>query len=227
MGAAVADILPFALGIGFFPVPIITMILVLFSPRARVNGLAFMAGWIVGIAALTAIFALATDSAGADTDRATYALVSWVKIVLGIGLLWLAYRQWRRRPARGQASEMPAWMKRVDELTPGWAVGLGLLQSAGSPKNIILTAGAGTSIGQVGLTAGEIAGVVLAFTAVASVTTGGPVLYYLLSGERAMAVLEAIKRWLLQNLAVVMTVMLVVLGAVLMAKGIHGLFGGV
>jgi hypothetical protein len=53
MVAALVDILPFALGIGFFPVPIVTMILLLFSPKARVNGLGFMAGWIAGIGGLT------------------------------------------------------------------------------------------------------------------------------------------------------------------------------
>jgi hypothetical protein len=225
LGTAIGDILPFALGIGFFPIPIITMILVLFSPNARANGLGFMAGWILGVAALPTIFTLATEGVGADRDPATYILVSWIKVLLGVGLLVLAYRQWRARPAPGQEPEMPGWMRRIDSLTPGGAVGTGLLLSAGSPKNIVLGAGAGTSIGQLGLPPGEIAVVVLVFTAVASVTTGGPVLYYLLNGERAMAVLKTIRVWLTQNLAAVMTVMLLILGAVLIGNGIHGLSG--
>jgi hypothetical protein len=42
-----------------------------------------------------------------------------------------------------------------------------------------------------------------------------------------MALLETIKRWLLLNLAAVMTVILLALGVVLMAKGVRGLSVGV
>lgn len=225
MGAAIGDILPFAVGMAVFPLPIITVILLLFSPNARANGLGFVAGWTAGVAAATLTFALVADGAGADTDRSTHAFVSWTKLLLGVGLLFLAFRQWRRRSAPGRDPEMPGWMKRIDCFTPRKALGTGLLLSAGSPKNLILAAGAGGTVGEMGLATAEMAVVVLWFTAVASVTIAGPVLYYLWSRERAMELLEEIKLWLIQNSATVLTVMLLVLGAVLMGNGIRGLSG--
>ena len=42
MGQAIGEVLPFAVGVAISPVPIIAVILVLFSARARVNGPAFL-----------------------------------------------------------------------------------------------------------------------------------------------------------------------------------------
>jgi hypothetical protein len=64
------------------------------------------------------------------------------------------------------------------------------------------------------------------FTALASLTTAGPVLYYVANGERAMAVLDEVKRWLIQNSATVMTMILLILGTVMIGNGIRGLAGG-
>jgi hypothetical protein len=44
MGQAIGEVIPFAVGIAISPVSIIAVILMLFSPRARVNGLFFLVG---------------------------------------------------------------------------------------------------------------------------------------------------------------------------------------
>jgi hypothetical protein len=50
MGSVIGDILPVAVGV-VSPVPVIALILMLFSKRARVNGPAFAMGWSVREAA--------------------------------------------------------------------------------------------------------------------------------------------------------------------------------
>jgi len=45
MGQGVSAILTFAVGVAISPVPIIAVILMLFSQRARVNGPMFLVGW--------------------------------------------------------------------------------------------------------------------------------------------------------------------------------------
>jgi hypothetical protein len=40
MGAAIGDILPLAVGVAISPVPVIAIVLMLGTPRARSNGLA-------------------------------------------------------------------------------------------------------------------------------------------------------------------------------------------
>jgi hypothetical protein len=51
MGQAISEVLPFAIGVAISPVPIIAVIVVFFSGRAKVNGPAFLAGSLVGVAA--------------------------------------------------------------------------------------------------------------------------------------------------------------------------------
>ena len=46
MGQAIGGSLPLAVGIALSPIPIIAVVLMLTSPRARVNGPAFVLGWL-------------------------------------------------------------------------------------------------------------------------------------------------------------------------------------
>jgi hypothetical protein len=48
MTPGLAEVLPFAVGVAISPVPIIAVILMLFSSRATVNGPMFLIGWAVG-----------------------------------------------------------------------------------------------------------------------------------------------------------------------------------
>jgi hypothetical protein len=52
MGQAIGQALPYAVGVALSPVPIIAVVLMLATPQGRINGPAFLAGWIVGIAPL-------------------------------------------------------------------------------------------------------------------------------------------------------------------------------
>ena len=49
MGQAIGEILPLAVGVALSPIPIIAIILMLGTPRARSNGPAFALGWLVGL----------------------------------------------------------------------------------------------------------------------------------------------------------------------------------
>lgn len=60
MGQTIGNVLPLALGVGISPIPIVAVVLMLATPRGRVNGPAFLLGWIVGIAAVgTAVLVIA------------------------------------------------------------------------------------------------------------------------------------------------------------------------
>jgi hypothetical protein len=49
LGEAIGDLLPAAVGVALSPVPIVAVILMLGTPRARTNGPAFAAGWVAGL----------------------------------------------------------------------------------------------------------------------------------------------------------------------------------
>jgi predicted histidine transporter YuiF (NhaC family) len=70
----IGAVLTFAIGVAISPVPIIAVILMLFSARARVNGLLFLLGWAVALGVVSGVaYALsdagdvATDSTAADS----------------------------------------------------------------------------------------------------------------------------------------------------------------
>ena len=49
MGEAIGQSLPLAIGVALSPIPIIAVVLMLTTPRARANGPAFVLGWLVGL----------------------------------------------------------------------------------------------------------------------------------------------------------------------------------
>ena len=55
MGQAIGGSLPLAIGIAISPIPIIAVVLMLATPRARANGPAFLAGWLFGLGIVGAI----------------------------------------------------------------------------------------------------------------------------------------------------------------------------
>ena len=175
MGHGISAILTFAVGVAISPVPIIAVTLMLFSQRARVNGLMFLLGWVVALAVVSGIAYLAADQANAATDSTTSDTIAWGKIVFGVLFLLLAARNWRSRPAPGTEPEMPKWMEGIDALKPVKALGLGLLLAGVNPKNLMLTAAAGAALAALGLSSANAVGSLIVFVVVASLTIAGPV----------------------------------------------------
>lgn len=155
MFESIAEILTYAVAVAISPVPIIAVILMLFSARARVNGPMFLAGWVVAAAAVSAIAYLLADAGDAATDSTTADTVSWGQIVIGAFFLFVAARQWSGRPAPGAQPDMPKWMAGVDSFSPVKSFALALLLAGVNPKNLLLSAGAGAALAQVGPTTSE------------------------------------------------------------------------
>jgi hypothetical protein len=220
MGQAISEVLPFAVGVAIVPVPVIAVILMLFSSRARVNGPVFLLGWVAGLAvAFGAVYALA-DAGDAATDETVSDSVSWLRIVLGVLLLIAALRTWRRRPAPDAEPELPKWMAGIDTLAAGKALGLGALLAAANPKNLVLVIGAAAGLAQLGVSTGDAFMALVVFVVIASLSVGGPVVYYFVGGERARSALDELKGWLAVNNATVMTVLFLVFGVLLIANGL-------
>src|ERR1700722_9817412 len=102
MGQAIGQVLACGIGVTLSPVPIIAVVLMLATPRGRVDGPAFLAGWVTGLAVAGTIVLLLASGASASRSGAPADWVSVVKILLGILLLLLAVKQWHGRP-RGDA----------------------------------------------------------------------------------------------------------------------------
>jgi threonine/homoserine/homoserine lactone efflux protein len=220
MGGVIGDILPLAIVVAISPVPIIAVILILFSARARTNGPAFLAGWVVGLAVLGTVVLVLSDAGDLHDQDGPSTAAGVVQLILGVLLLLASLRQWRSRPKHGEEPEMPKWLAGVDGLSPVKAAGLGVLLSAVNPKNLLLVIAAAVTIGQAGLGTGQQVVALVVFVLVGSVTVALAVVYSLLGGEGAAARLEEAKDWLAANNATVMFILLLVFGVVLIGKAI-------
>jgi threonine/homoserine/homoserine lactone efflux protein len=223
MWDAVGAVLTFAIGVAISPVPIIAVILMLFSSRARVNGPLFLLGWVVALAVVCGAAYLLSIAGDVATDATAADTVSWGKIVVGVLLLLLALRQWRSRPAAGAEPEMPRWMAGIDSFAPGKAFFLALLLGAVNPKNLLLSAGAGAALAQTGVSSSDALVALIVFVIVGSITIIGPVIYYFAGGDKARASLDSMKGWLAVHNAAVMMVLFLVFGVKLIADGLPAL----
>jgi hypothetical protein len=222
-GQAIGGMLPFAIGVALSPIPIIAVILILFSTRAVANGIGFLLGWIVGVAGALAILAAVAGTRELTSGGEPSTTTLWIDTILGALLVIGAIRHWRGRPAAGDEPAMPGWMHKVDTLKPGSAFGLAVLLSAINPKNLLLIAGAAMLLAQADLSGSDEAVAIVAFTIIASCTVAVPVVYRLIAGERAQAWLDGMKTWLGIHNAAVMSVLLLVIGAKLLGDGLGGL----
>ena len=220
MGAVIGEILPLALGIAISPIPIIAAILMLLSPKARVTSVGFLLGWVIGIIVAVTVFTLLSAILPeVDPDEAK-PIQGVVQLLLGAGLLLLAFRQWRGRPKPGETAALPKWMQAIDKITFIVAFGLGFLLSALNPKNLIMAVGAGLDVGGAEMSTGSIVLVIAIFTLIAASTVLVPVVGYLIAADKLRGPLDALRGWPANETAVIMAILLLVIGVSMIGKGI-------
>lgn len=223
MGEAIGQALPFAVGVAISPMPIVAVVLILVTPRARTNGPAFLAGCVLGVALVGGILLALADPAGASDDGGPATWVSWTKIVLGAGLLALAVKGWRGRPRAGEDIAMPGWMAALDTFTTARSVAVGAALAGINPKNLLLIAGGVAAVAQTGVSSGDAVAAWAIFTVIGCTGVGAPVVASFVLGERAAKPLDDLKTWMATNNTAIMAIICLVIAAKLVGDGITGL----
>ena len=223
IGEAIGGILPLAIAVDISVLPIIAIILMLITPKARSNGPAFVAGWVLGLVVVGGLVLIIANTANVASSSGPSTAAYAVKLTLGVLLLLLAVRQWRSRPRPGEQAPAPKWMTALDTFTPVKSAGLGAAMSGVNPKNLLLSAAAAMSIAQTGLAGGQQAVVLAVFVVLGTVTVAAPLVVYLALGRKADSMLNGWREWLAANNAAIMLVVFIVFGFVLIGQGIAGL----
>ena len=222
MNSVIGEILPLALGVAISPLPIISAILMLLSPKAKTTSIGFLLGWVVGIVVAVTIFTLLASVLPSKEADASNPTAAWIKIGLGVLLLLLAGKQWRDRPIGDVEPVLPTWMRAIDTMTTVKSAGLGFLLSAVNPKNLIMAAGAGVIIGSTDAsleTSVQVLSIAV-FTVIAGSTIAVPVIAYLVASDKMAGPLESTHDWLLKENKTVMAVLLLVIGVAMVGKGL-------
>jgi threonine/homoserine/homoserine lactone efflux protein len=217
----IGDLLPAAAAVALSPIPIVAVVLVLGSPRARTAGPAFALGWVAGLGVVSVTVTLVAGAA-AEASNAVDTGINWGLALIGMLFLVMAARQWSKRPKPGEQPEMPAWMATVGSVSWSRALVLGLALSAANPKNLALTLAASASIAQAGLETGEKLIADAVFVAIGSITVVGAVLFALVAPRAATRPLDAVRRFMTDNNATIMMVLLLVLGLKILGDAIGG-----
>lgn len=212
------ELIPLALVVALSPLSIIPAVLVLHTPRPRPTGLAFLFGWLIGLAALTAIFLEVSNLLG-DLDKPP-RWASWVRIVVGAALIVFGIYRWLMRK---RSAHTPGWMQSLGKLTPARAGAAGVALTVVNPKVLFISAAAGLAIGTAGLGTAHAWLAVAWYVAVAGSTVAIPILAYAVSGDRLDEPLRRLKDWMEGQHGVLVAAILIVIGLLVLYKGIHGL----
>lgn len=216
----IGDILAHAAAVAISPIPIVAVILILFTPNARINSLSFLGGWVAGIVIVSAIVLLSGGFTSGKTSTSGQSVLSGI-LKLGFGALFLgmALRRWIRRPRQGEDPRVPKWMSAIDRFGAMRSVVMGAFLSGVNPKNLALTMATASHIAGAGLSTLAQLAAIAVFVVIACVTVAGPVLLYQAVGTKAEARLQIMKDWLMNNNNTVMIVLLVVFGVKLIGNG--------
>ncbi|WP_435613120.1 GAP family protein [Streptomyces sp. bgisy159] len=223
MGEAIGQILSYGVGVALSPFPIIGVILMLATPRGRINGPALLLGWVLGLALVGTIVLLVSGGADPSDQGQPADWVSALDLAIGVLLLWVAVKEWRDRPRGDEEVALPKWMKTVDSFSPAKAGALGLALSAVNPKNLLLTIAAATAIARSGASAGAQAVALAVFVVIGALGTGTPVVLYFALKERSKHILDGLKSWMEKNNSAIMAVLCLILAAKLIGQAVSDL----
>jgi threonine/homoserine/homoserine lactone efflux protein len=214
------ELIPLALVVALSPLSIIPAVLVLHTPRPRPTGLSFLLGWLVGLTGLTVIFLEVSSLAGGLGDKPP-GWASWLRIVVGSALILVGIYRWFTRK---KSDHTPKWMQSLSKLTPVRAGAAALALTVVNPKVLFICAAAGLAIGTAGIDESTDVWIAVAwYVAVAGSTVALPILAYAVSGDRLDGPLDRLRDWMERQHATLVAGILIVIGLLVLYKGIHGL----
>jgi threonine/homoserine/homoserine lactone efflux protein len=220
----IGEFLPQAIAAALSPTLIIALLVILSTANARTNGPMFLLGSFVGTLALVSVVVLLGSGQDYSEDSDPRVITSLLTLLLGVGLLYFAYTQWKSRPRAGEEVETPGWLQGLDKFSPIQTFGIAFLISALNTKNTPIAVGVGISIAQAGLDNSSSLIVILVFAIIAASALAVPLVIYFGFSDRAEKILGDMRNWLTANSNVIMAVLFLVIGANLAGNGLAGLF---
>ena len=212
-------LIPLALVNAVSPLTIIPAVLVLHAPRPRPTGLAFLGGWVLGLAVQTALFIAGSGALG-GMHKSPPTWASWLRVVLGSALILFGIYRWFTRNGE---SESPKWMRSFETIGPRRAAITGLVLTVVRVEVLALSLAAGLAIGTGGLDDVDAVWAGVFYVALSSSTVALPILAYAGAGERLDEPLTKLKDWMEKNNAALLAGILILIGLMVLHNGIRAL----
>jgi threonine/homoserine/homoserine lactone efflux protein len=218
VGTLLAGLIPTALAFAVSPISLIELILVVFSRRARVNGIVFLLTvavptFVIPVLGATLVKNVSDGSGGGGGS-------AWVKLVFGVLLLLLAVvnlRSYRK-------TDTPKVFDTIERMSPGAVFGLALGVTLANPKNLAVLLSAGETMREANVSAAQMLVGVAVFTFVAMLPYAAVIGYQRWGGEAAANRLAALKAGLLRNNHKIMFWICLLIGLMMTGRGLAALF---
>jgi hypothetical protein len=198
-----------------------SVLVAIFLVTAR-NGLrkeiAYLSGWVAALLLVAGVTMLLYPELphGSSAHKSHGGVEVAVGLVIGGWLLW----RWRRRkPADVQMPKQPAWIARLDTISPFVAFGLG----AFLPSYIIVIAAVDEMISS-GLSQGGLVLAALGWVFIASLGAASPLWPLVSDRQHAPATYQRWRTWITEHNRAVLYATGGVVCVALTAKGLLGLF---
>lgn len=218
---ALKDAFAMSLGLALSPFPLIAIIIILMTPKAKSNSLWFLLGWILGI---YGIALLILTIPGLDSKHDTPSIYSGIiRIALGLSLLIFAFKTWLKRPRKGEEIVTPKLFLSIDKFGLRKSMFTGFLFSAANVKNMAFSAAGAVRINQSLPKNDNIFIALLLFSLIGSLTLIFPVIIYVFAEKKIEPTFFIWKKWLIKNNKIILVCILGFVGFILVKGGIETL----
>lgn len=217
MSQIVYQLTPMVIGLLLSPITIAALIIMLMTARAQSNGLAFIAGWFLGIFGV-GLVVISFPGLGIG-DGAPLIYAGHVKIFIALLLIvWAVYKVSRRYYLPNP--QTPRFLQSLDHIKSSRAFGVGLLVSAGNIKNIGFSAAAAVIINQAQIVYPANLLYLTSYTIVGSISVLVPFIIYFLMKHQADPILLIWKTWLIRNQVYVLSGIVVFVAMMLIKSAV-------
>ncbi len=223
MGSAIGGSLVMAIGIAITPLAISAAVLLLTTSHARINGPAFVLGWLIGLGVVGALALLVLGPEHANRSGATAGWVNWLKVVIGLLFLGIALYELQHRSIPRRSLTSGRWVEKLESVRPPAALGIGTVLAGARPKDLLLIIVGAAAIAQAGLSPQKQSIAYAVFAGVATVGVAVPVAVYFAMGEKAPSTLASMQQWIDRKATVVTIVVSALIAADLIGMGVGGL----
>jgi threonine/homoserine/homoserine lactone efflux protein len=212
----ILDLLLIGLVITLEPIPLTAFLLILSSKGGVRKGAAFIFGWLVSLVVVVAGTVLVTGNKPPKPSTAPSLAALAVKIAIGVVLVAIAVRQWRKMGKPRKPKKTPKWQTGIDNMSPWYAMGLAPLTQ---PWGLV-AAGVATIV-EAKLSSWQSYVALVLFCLVSTGIYLALEIYAGFRPEKSQAILTSTKAWIESHTDQVIIVVSLVLGLWLVGKSIY------
>jgi len=204
------------LAITLEPIPLTAFILILASKNGTRKGAGFIFGWLLSLAIVVAVTLLATGNNPPQSSTAPSLAALAVKIALGVVLVVIAVRRWRKIGEPKPPKKTPKWQMGIDNMSFWYAMGLAPLTQ---PWGLV-AAGVAT-ITAAKLSSWEDYVAIIGFCLVATGAYIVMELYVTFRPEKGAALLASLRVWMDTHTDQVIVIVSLVIGFWLVGDSVY------